>query len=371
MFDQLRRALGNSVILAPGPTETPPWLKELMVTLHHRTEHYKTVLAETTEMLKRLFDAPDGNVLVYPGVGTTAMEAVVQNFVRGSRVYSVNTGLFADKWEKIAAYGAIKIDRHRAEWGKNYSYGEVAGYLSRIGQPNIVLMQAADTSTGIRNNCSFVGRTLHHYRSDALLAVDAVLEAGVAPIKMQQEEIDILVGATQKAFMLFPGLSFVILREKALKTLEEWGSSRRSEFLDFPQELTAVEQKTVRFTHPTAHISGLWALLKIIFEEIGEENWYRMHAERAREAREKFETLGFTNFTRGTKSNGVSVFLPPEGIIAAEILDAMEERGFVLADGMGKLNGKVIRMAHFVGVDDRDLERFFSALEKYLKQKRA
>jgi len=369
MLAQLHQTLGNQIILAPGPTETPKWLKDLMITLHHRTKLYQTILDETKEMLKTLFGAPDGIVLVYPGVGRPMMEAVAVNFIRGSSVHIINTGFFADEWEEIISlYGAV-VDQTRAEWGRDYSYHETSSRLSRSNKKKVdlVLMQAGDTSTGVRNNWHYVGTLLKSDRPDTLLAVDAVLEAGVSPIKMQHDGIDILVGATQKAFMLPPGLSFIILREKAIKKLANWGCLNPSSFLDLEKELSATGKKYVRFTHPTSHISALWALLKTIFEEVGEDNWYQIHTKRAQDAREKFTSLGFKNFTRGSRSNGVSVLLPPEEKTIEEILRAMETRGFILAGGIKPLNDKVIRMSHFLGVEEKDLDRFFVELERYLK----
>lgn len=369
MTSQLRNTLGNHIILAPGPTTTPTWLKEMMITLHHRTLLYRTILGEMKEMLLKLFDAPDGIVLIYPGVGTTMMESVLANFIRKSAVYVINTGFFADKWAEIAAIYGADVDQHHAIWGKDYLYHDVYNRLARNSsqKTDLVLMQAGDTSTGLRNNLVFVGTTIQHEQPDALFAVDAVLEAGISPIKMKHEGIDILVASTQKAFMLPPGLSFIILREKAIKKITARGALDHSYFLDFEKEIGAAEQQTVRFTHPTAHVSGLWALLKIIFEEIGEEKWYRMHEKRAFFARTHLDSLGFKNFTSGKRSDAVSVFLPPEGFSAGDILRAMDEKGFVLADGMGKLHGSVVRMSHFLGVAKEDLERFFTAIKEYIK----
>lgn len=356
----------RKVRLTPGPTETPKWARVAMYShsLHHRSKEFLETLQDVIEKMRELFGAPDAQVLLLPGSGTYMMELVIANFVRKETgVMVVNTGYFADRWRDMAQKYGGAIYEHVAGWGRTYQIPVVIELLEHHA-PSILLMQATDTATGIRNSTD-LGETISTYSPSTILAVDAVLEAGVSPIKMQQEGIDILIGASQKAFMLPPGLGFVLIRPRALETLGESCYKCPTVVFDIQKEIEAQKKSTVRFTPPVDHLAGMRAVLTRILKK--EERWYDNFENRAALMRNKLGELGFRMLTKHTPSNGLSVLGAPKGMSADQIINQLDEGGFMVAHGLNDPTDSIIRIAHFGGIGNHHIERFLQELEKILE----
>lgn len=359
------------ILFTPGPTETPAWLREIMAasSLHHRTEEYRRVMTNVRQDLKTLFGAPLAKPLIFPGRGTKMMEAVVANFISpGDPVLVLNTGYFADRWREIAEIYGAAVHECMHEWGYSFDYSCLISTLDKY-PIKLVLVQATDTSTGVRNIAINLGRIVKRCQPNALLAVDAVLEAAVSPIKMDLEDIDILIGASQKAFMLPPGLTFAMLNTRALTHLSSKPRAFPFYEVDFRKEIEEIEKGGIRFTPPTEHIKGLHVVLNHILREKGEYRWYEGHKLRAELVRKKLFEFGFSLFTKRSPSYGLSVFNVPEGQNASLIREELEKRGYIIERGLGKIRDSVIRIAHFAGVREEDTLSCIEALKELIISK--
>lgn len=357
--------LKTGVRLTPGPTETPLWLQDASWnhSLHHRTKTYKMVLQKVREGLKELFGAPNAEVAIFPSSGTGVMEATVLNFMRRQeKVLLINTGYFADRWRDILKKYGASFEECKSPWGLTYDPGEVQIKLQNQ-KFGMVLIQVTDTATGVKNNCGWVGEMLRKNSPKGLLAVDAVFEGGVSPIKMNRENIDILVGATQKAFMLEPGVGYMILNTRALEILENTPLENPTYFFDLREELPVLRGGGVRFTPPVNITAGFHALLPKILKD--EKAWYEAHRRRAESAERILKFLGFRQFA-SSPSSGLSVYSAPNGLTAPQIVDAMEQNGYIISAGMEHARESVIRFAHFSGIEERNFNKFLDILSYYI-----
>lgn len=358
--------LKKYVCLAPGPPEIPPeaWAAMMGDSLHHRIGPYhKEIEVKAKGMLKTVLRAPAGSeALFYPASGTAMMEDVVRNLVvPGDKVIVIITGFFGERWKWIAEDYRADVIEVESAWGYTYDPEEV-GRLLRENKIRLILVQATDTSTGVRNDLRLLGELVKRYSPDTLIAVDAVLEAFVSPINMAEEGINVFIGAGHKEALLPPGLGFVVLDAQAEKALERrhWPIYAA----DFKRGIEYARRGELLFTPPMYHITGLkWTLERILEDEDG---WYREIAERACRFREKMYELGFTLFTQDSPSNGLSVFAVPEWRDAAQIQNGLLEKGFFVAKGMGPYTNVLLRIAHFQGTKEKDLNRCARKLHKIL-----
>lgn len=355
----------RNIIFAPGPTMTPDWVWKAMqsCTLHHRMESYRDLVRELNTRMSALFGVKDGVILFLSGSGSDMMERSLSVFARPStKVLLINSGYFADRWYMMANRYSRHVRQLMCPWGSTFTPAEIKKECADHA-PDLVLMQATDTSTGVYNNPRTASRAVRASTPDALFAVDAVLEGGISPIKMDRDGIDILTGSTQKAFMLPPGLGFVILGRYALKKLRPCNTSW---VLDVADEISFAKQTDSRYTPPISHMTGLRAVLQHI-ENVGENEWYRQYAERAARERAFFSSLGFTNFAK-SPSNGLSVFLMPQEKGAIELCNRLErDHRIIIAPGLGKDADRIIRMAHFAGIREKDWQRLHTVIKKILR----
>lgn len=354
------------ICLAPGPPEIPAeiWAAMSADSLHHRVgPYYKETELKAKEMLKSVLQAPEGSeALFYSAAGTNMMEWVVQNFVApGDKVLVINTGYFGERWADIARLFGAKVIEVKSERGYTYDSQEI---VKKIRQNNfrLILAQATDTSTGVRNDLRLLGELVRRHSLHTLIAVDAILEAFVSPISMAEENIHILIGASQKEALLPPGMGWVVLDAQAQKAL------RRRHWpiyaADFKKGIEHARKGELLFTPPVYHIAGLkWTLEKIMDDE---EKWYGEIAERASRFRQKMYKLGFKLFTQDAPSNGLSVFRMPARKNAAQIQNKLLSRHIIVARGMDPSTNTLLRIAHFKGTKEKDLNRCVYELRKIL-----
>ncbi len=302
-------------------------------------------MTDLREKLRELFGAPRTEALLFPGSGTSMMQAAILNFIRPDEpVLIANTGFFADRWYDIAKRYKATVHECKSTWGETYYFTVLAQSLKTY-QPKLLLMQAAETSTGVVNGCHHMKGVLAQFSPKTLLAVDAVLAGGLYPIKMEQQGIDILIGASQKAFLLPPGLSFILIGPRAMEVLKYEELAYPEYFLDIRDELRFVRKNSIRFTPPVDLIMGMQAILAHVLQR--EEQWYIEHENRSRYFRHELLKLGFREFPRSTPVEGLSVLRVPPGWRATDLVDRLEEKGYKIAPGLGETRDEVIRIAHF------------------------
>ena len=81
--------------------------------------------------------------------------------------------------------------------------------------PNIkgVFVQASETSTGAQHDVKAMGLAVK--KTNAIFVVDAITGIGTMPLDIEDWGLDIVVGGSQKAFMIPPGLAFLSISPKA------------------------------------------------------------------------------------------------------------------------------------------------------------
>ena len=87
--------------------------------------------------------------------------------------------------------------------------------------PNIkgVFVQASETSTGTQHDVKAMGLAVK--KTDAIFVVDAITGIGTMPLDIDGWGLDVVVGGSQKAFMIPPGLAFVAVSPKAWALAEK------------------------------------------------------------------------------------------------------------------------------------------------------
>ena len=79
-------------------------------------------------------------------------------------------------------------------------------------------MQASETSTGAAHDVRAMGRAIA--KTDAIFVVDAITGLGTMPLDIDGWGLDVVIGGSQKAFMIPPGLAFLSISPKAWKLAE-------------------------------------------------------------------------------------------------------------------------------------------------------
>ncbi|RJS86554.1 alanine--glyoxylate aminotransferase family protein, partial [Candidatus Bathyarchaeota archaeon] len=183
--------------------------------------------------------------------------------------------------------------------------------------------------------------------------------------------LDLCLTGSQKALGAPPGLTLLCLNDKAWSVVERREKPVADYFADLRRWGPVMRDPSGYFaTPPTGMILGLLEALRLIFEEGLEHRW-RRHRAFSEAFRAGLDAIGLKSYpAEGYEAYTVSVAVAevPEGLDDAELRRIMRERhGVVIAGGLGKLKGRIIRIGHMGSVTIPDLTATMSSLEMALK----
>ena len=350
-------------LFTPGPT---PLLIEAQArtlaaaNVHHRTEAFRKIMAETIELLKYYIGTKD-DVLVFASSGTGVMEGSVSNLLSpGDRILVGTAGKFGERWLAIAkAYGieAVKVE---SPYGHPVDIEAMKRALAAQGPFRAVYIQATETSTAVMNDVKALAEAVQKH-PETCLVVDAITGLGTTDLRPDEWGLDIVIGGSQKAVMIPPGLGFASISEKA------WGMIANAKlprfYFDFAKERKNQTKGDTAFTPATTLIISLHAALEYV-KEIGRENLIANAALLAAMTREAATALGLKLFAAASPANAATAICPPEGMDSGAIIKEMRTRfGAIVANGQGSMKGQIFRLAHLGYYDVVDLFAVVAALE--------
>lgn len=352
-------------LLSPGPTPVPERVLLAMAKpiIHHRTPQFSAVFAGCAQRLKKLFGTKN-DVMILASSGTGAMEAAVTNtFSPGEKLLVVNGGKFGERWGKIAEAFGLKVEWLNLEWGNAVEAASIKEKLDNDPEIKAVLMQATESSTTVKHPLKEIAAITS--KSDCLLVVDGITGVGVFEIPMDEWGIDILVGGSQKAFMLPPGLAFISLSDKAWAKVD---SAKNSKFyFDLKKERKNLANKTSAYTPAVSLINGLSEVLDMVDEETLEK-LYERHNRLARAMRAGTAALGLKPVTASPSEAMTGVFLP-DGVDGNKFVKTLRDNfGVTFAGGQDDWKGKIIRIAHIGYFGEFDMVIALSAIEMALNK---
>jgi len=350
-------------LFTPGPT---PLLMEAQArtltaaNVHHRTEAFRKIMTETLALLKYYYDTQN-DVLIFASSGTGAMEGSVSNLLSpGERMLVGTAGKFGERWFGLAqAYGveAVKVE---SPYGQPVNIDAMKQKLVSEGPFRAVYIQATETSTAVMNDVRTLGEAVKNYPETALV-VDAITGLGTSDLRIEEWGLDVVIGGSQKAVMIPPGLAFASFSEKA------WGLIAKSKlphfYFDFAKERKNQAKGETAYTPATTLIIGLHAALEYI-KKLGRENLIANAALLAEASRAAAQALGLKLFAESSPANAATAVCAPAGMDSGAIVKELRTRfGAIIANGQGSMKGQIFRLAHLGYYDIADLFAVFAALE--------
>jgi len=326
--------------------------------IHHRTQDFKTVYMNVVNGLKELL-ATSHDVAPLACSGTGAMEASVSNFfAKGDKVIVLSAGKFGERWVQIAeAYGLEPVVL-KAGYGQVVSPAAVEEKLQEPGVRGVFL-QASETSTGAMHDVEAIAKATA--KTGAILVVDAITGIGTMPLDIEGWGLDIVVGGSQKAFMIPPGLAFLSISPKAWKHAET--SNLPHYYFNIRKEADNAGKGQSSFTPSTALLLSLAEALRYM-KSVGLDNMVENAQLLAQATRAAVGELGLKLFAPDSPGAAVTAILAPEGMDSGVIVNGFRDRfGAIIANGQGTMKGRIFRIAHLGYFDFPDLFAVVAELE--------
>ena len=222
-------------------------------------------------------------------------------------------------------------------------------------KPKMITAVHCETPSGILNDLTTIGQLKKKYNVP-LLYVDAVASIGAVHVNVDQNNIDLCLGGSQKVLGVPANSCFVSVSEHAWKIIEEVKYIGYDALLTFKN---AIKTGYFPYTPSWVNVAQLFQATQNIFAE-DFENVIKKHEDCSKIVIQKLKAAGIRLFPRkeSYSSPTVTAAYIPDSFTWQEFDAKMRERGIVLGGNYGELAGKVFRIGHMGGqtnVDNLDL----------------
>src|SRR6266853_1636349 len=350
-------------LFTPGPTQLLPSAQLAMAaaTMHHRTAEFRALYTRVLADL-RTFVGTRNDVVMFTASGTGAMEAAVANLTSpGDKVLVLSAGKFGERWEGLVKTYGCQMESLRAPYGETIAPQQVREKLKP--DHKVLYMQATESSTGVRHDVESIARALKG--TDTLLVVDAITGLGTTHFDVDGWGIDVIIGGSQKAVMIPPGLAFCAVSESAWQRMETAKNPRY--YFDLRKERKNGAKGESSYTPATA--------LDYIREQGGGDlaAGRKLLVDNAETAaamtRAAAKALGLKLFSVSSPGAALTAIASPQGVDSSDIVKAFRNRfGAVIANGQGEMKGQLFRIAHLGYYDYLDTIAAIGALEQVLAE---
>jgi aspartate aminotransferase-like enzyme len=358
-------------LFTPGPTQLLPSAQLAMAaaTMHHRTAEFRALYSKVLADLKT-FVGTRNDVVMFTASGTGTMEAAVSNLTSpGDRVLVVTAGKFGERWEGLAKTYGCQVDSVRAPYGETVPPQQVKEALKP--EHRVLYMQATESSTGIRHDVEAIARVLKG--SETLLVVDAITGLGTTHFDVDGWGIDVIIGGSQKAVMVPPGLAYCAVSSRAWQRMESAKNPRY--YFDLRKENKNGQKGESSYTPSTALVAALAAALDYVREQgggdlaAGRELLVNNAEAAAAMTRAAAQALGLKLFAASSPGAALTAITSPAGMDSGNVVKAFRNQfGAVVANGQGEMKGQIFRIAHLGYYDYLDTIAIIGALEQVLAE---
>lgn len=339
--------MNNKNVYMPGPSnvrENVRQARSIKTTNPDVDVDFVEFYKNTCDKMAKIINTKN-DVYILSGEGILGLEAACASLTeKDDRVLVIDNGVFGKGFEDfVTMYGGEAVLFSRC-YKKAIDVEELERFLEKDHDFKYATIVHCDTPTGVLNDLSKICPLLKKY--NILTVVDSVAAMVGEKLLVDDWQIDMVLGGSQKAVSAQPGLSIVSVSEDAKNTMK----NRKSKIIGFYCNLTIwenyYEQKYFPYTMPISDIISLDRALENILEE-GIENTIKRHERIAKATREALKEYGGELFLNSGYSNTVTALVIPESIGALNLTKYIGEKyNTIIGTSLGEYVDKLLRIGH-------------------------
>ena len=358
------------LLLGPGPCNVDPRILRITAApqLGHIDPEFFSILEETAQMLRWMFQTKNEMTLCVSGSGFSGAEAVLCNLLEeGDTIISGSLGFFSGKIVDISRRAGANVVNLATELGAPLEAAALEQAFKDHPETKVFATAIAETSTGLLQPLAELERITHAH--GALFVVDAVCGLGGVPMYVDEMKIDACYGGSQKCLGALPGLAPVTLNERAVQVIKNRKRPVQSYYLDL-QNLHRYWNGDHTYHHTACSnlVYGVREAVRIAMEEGLEARWER-HQLNGDAVKAGIEAMGLKILTKpGYALSVLTAVSLPEGVDELAIRKGLlEEYSIEVGGGFGPLKGRLIRIG-LMGYNScrKNVDTVLAALEHVL-----
>lgn len=332
---------------APGPTEVRENVRLARAKRTNNSDFDKAFIRYYREVAQKMGQVmgTTNEVLLLAGEGILALEAACASLTEpGDRVLVLDNGIYGEGFKDfVSIYGGVPVVLsfdHRS----GIPAEAVRAYLEKESDFKYATLVHCDTPTSVLNNVAELCPLLKEY--GILTVVDSVAGMVGEPISVDENQIDICCGGTQKAISAPVGLAIVSVSADAQKAMDD----RKTQIASFYANLQVfkgyAEKEYLPYTTSAGDVAALDAALDNILEEGIETVWAR-HERIASAVRKAAQAYGLELFLDSGRSNTVTAIRIPEEIGALRLQKHLSETyDLLVATSLVQYADVILRIGH-------------------------
>jgi len=285
--------------------------------LNHMSQSFQSVMNDVSTSLKGVYNAQA--VIVVPGGGTYAMEAVARQFATNQNCLVLRNGWFSFRWSQIFEMGSIPSEEtvmkaYRVSEGAQAPFvpadiNEVINVI-KTKKPNLVFAPHVETASGIILPDDYIRSVADAVHSVGGMFVLDCIASGAIWVDMEDSGVDILISAPQKGWSSSPAFGLVMLSAKSHEVINKTQSTSFScDLLKWLQIMQAYENGTHAY-HATMPTDAIKRFRDTIIEtaEFGFDNARKKQQELGNKVRLLLESYNISSVSeKGYQAPGVVV----------------------------------------------------------------
>lgn len=327
---------------------------------YFRTPEFSEVMFENEKLVKRFAKADDNaRVCFMTGSGTASMEAAVINvFTDSDRVLVIDGGSFGHRFVELLEIYNIKHEVIKPEFGSGVTEEQLAAYDGKGFTGFLVNLD--ETSVGVLYDIKLISDFCK--RNDIFLVVDSISSFLCDPFNMKELDVQVMITGSQKALACPPGISLIVLSEKAVERV--YANKTKSMYFDLKLALKNGERGQTPFTPAVGILLQINQRLKEIEQAGGVDAEVSRIGKLADYFRRKIDEYQLPfEFVSKSLPNAVTSLSPTNGKSAHEIFTVLkDEYGIWICPNGGELKDKVFRVGHIGALSEKDYDTLIDAL---------
>ena len=339
--------MNNKFIYTPGPTRVR---ENVRLEIAKETtnpdidvefcEFYKNTCKKMSSILNT-----ENDVYTLSGEGILGLEAACASLTEpGDKVLVIDNGIFGRGFDDFVKMYGGEVVYFSGDYTKEIDIEELEKFLQKENDFKYATVVHCDTPTGVLNDLSKICPLLKRY--NILTVVDSVAAMVGEEIRVDDWQIDIALGGSQKAISAPAGLTIVSISEDAKNSMK----NRKTPIVGFYLNLTIwenyYENKWFPYTMPINEIIGLDRAIDNILEE-KLENVLARHEKIASATRKAFTEYGLKLYLESGYSNTVTAVEIPENIGALNLTKYMlETYNTLVSTSLCDYKDKLLRIGH-------------------------
>ncbi|EPB8178553.1 alanine--glyoxylate aminotransferase family protein [Clostridium perfringens] len=359
----------NKIIYTPGPTnlrENVRRARALKTTNPDVDVDFVEFYKETCDRFGEIINTKN-DCYILSGEGILGLEAACASLTeKGDKVLVLDNGLYGRWFDGFVNMYGGEVTYFSGDYTKEIDVEALSKFLEKNNDFKYATVVHCDTPTGVLNPVDKICPLLKSY--GILTVVDSVSAMVGEEFKVDEWQIDIALGGSQKAFSAEPGLTMLSISDDARKVME----NRETPIVGFYCNLNIwknyYKDKWFPYTMPISDIISLRVAIDNILEE-GKEKVIGRHRKIGEATRKAVKEYGLDLFLKSGYSNTVTAVEIPEEIGALNLRNHLNKKYNVLmSTSLDKYENKLLRIGHMgENANIEDITYVLNAIDKALK----